>query len=77
MSETEKLVPVGQPRIVRQSFPSYGLAVSATTIKGETGIWLHGDQGWYPEGKWGRNEFPHDHIAGWKSLPNDQAQAPR
>ena len=78
METTTHTAPtVDLDRPVRQSFPAYGVAVLATTIKGETGIWLHGDHGWYPDGKWGHNEFPHDHIAEWKSIPNDQVEARR
>jgi hypothetical protein len=58
------------PRLVLKSFPSYGVAVSATTMDGETGIWSHGQYGWYPQGKWGIREHPHAYIAEWKSLPN-------
>ena len=54
----------------RQSFPAYGVSVLATTTDGETGVWLHGDRGWYPEEKWGHNEFPHDHIVEWEAIPN-------
>ena len=57
-------------RLVRQSFPDYGVEVEATTIDGETGVWSHGQYGWCPKGMWGRSEYPHDHITLWKSLPN-------
>jgi len=60
---------------VRHSFPDYGVEVEATTIDGKTGVWSHGQYGWYPQGKWGTNEYPHDHIASWKSLPNAQGEA--
>lgn len=59
-----------QEQLVRQSFPDYGVNVWATTITGETGVWSHGQYGWYPDGMWGGSEYPHDHIATWKSLPN-------
>ena len=54
--------------LIQPSFPSYAIDVEATTILGDTGIWMHGDLGWYPEGKWGKSLHPHNHIASWKYL---------
>jgi hypothetical protein len=51
------------------SFPDYGVEVTGLTIGGESGIWRHGDYGWYPQGQWGRMTFPHDHIISWMPLP--------
>jgi hypothetical protein len=57
------------------SFPDYGVEVIGITIAGESGIWRHGDYGWYPQGQWGRMTFPHDHIISWEPLP-PEALAP-
>jgi hypothetical protein len=54
------------------SFPDYGKEVFAITVNGESGVWNHGQYGWYPQGKWGAMEFPHSHIASWKPLRNVQ-----
>jgi hypothetical protein len=53
------------PPMVQNPYPDYGLEVEATAIDGETGLWLHGQYGWYPSGQWGIMEFPHSHIASW------------
>jgi hypothetical protein len=49
-------------------YPDYGIRVKAVTQNGESGIWQHGQYGWYPDGKWGVDEYPHDHIVTWKPL---------
>jgi hypothetical protein len=70
---TPPLAAVDQPRLVRQSFPDYGVEVEATTIDGETGVWSHGQYGWYPQDKWGSREYPHAYIASWEYLPNENS----
>ena len=76
-SESNKDALAGcMKRLVRRSFPAYGVDVEAATVNGETGVWSHGQYGWYPLGKWGIKEYPHTHIVSWKYLPNVPAVAP-
>lgn len=55
----------------QQSFPHYGIPVEAVTVDGETGIWIHGQYGWYPNEKWGMIEYCHDYIISWKYIPKN------
>jgi len=61
---------------IEAPFPNYGVEVEAITIKGKKGVWSHGQYGWYPQGKWGIMEYPHDYIATWEYLPNAKVHPP-
>jgi hypothetical protein len=69
-TSTHTATPVALNRLVRHPFPDYGVEVEATAIDGKMGVWSHGQYGWYPQGKWGIKEYPHNHITSWMPLPN-------